>query len=140
MDLQKTANSYMQSKQYGENKVKTAFDYVDNYKQYGDSIPTMASLALELNVSTFTLLNWGKKHPEFQLAIDRLKLRQEAALINGGLTRDYDSSLSKLLLRQHGYKDGAEIDVRSIGVSLEQSTEEAEKIKKALIKDILDED
>lgn len=96
---------------YNSEHLRKALEYVDNWKEHG-AIPQIARLALHIGISKQTLYVW-EKMPECSDLADvcaRVRLMQEGSLIDGGLTRTYDSSLSKLMLMKHGYTDKQEID------------------------------
>ena len=85
---------------------KTA-DYIANYQKYGDAIPTAQGLTLILDVSDETISNWGKhkNKREFFGLLEKLKRKQHQALVNGGITGDFNSNITKLVLTKHGYSD-----------------------------------
>jgi hypothetical protein len=51
-----------------------------------------------LGVTRKTLNNWAKDHPEFLLALERIKEEQKERLIDSGLSGDYNSTIAKLVL------------------------------------------
>ncbi len=120
---------------YSEDVLKLAYDYVERWAEFG-TVPQIARLALHCGISKTALYEWIKRPDRKELAdvYARVKAMQEAALIDGGLTRDYDSSLSKLLLKKHGYDDKQEVNHTSSDGSMspnkEMSAEDfAEKMK-----------
>ena len=88
--------------------------YVNNFHEYGDVVPTVASLALHLNVVIKTLYNWAtEENPEFLHIFNRLELLQHKSLVNGGLAGGFNPAVTKMMLTKHGYSDKQEIDHRS---------------------------
>ena len=69
-------------------------------------IPTRGGLAVALEVSRLTIDDWGRKYPEFAYFMERLKSKQEEKLIHNGLSGQYNSTISKVLLTKHGYREG----------------------------------
>lgn len=96
-----------------------AQDYAERWAEIGDVIPMMASMAIHMNISKDTLYRWEKeaKEEKAKQAISDVcacvRATQEKVLINKGLSRASDASLSKLLLMKHGYSDRIEQDVKS---------------------------
>ncbi len=70
------------------------------------NLPTRCGVAVYFGVCKATIDNWEKDHAEFLGALGRLKMMQEEALINKGLTNEYNSTITKLMLSSnHGYKE-----------------------------------
>lgn len=69
-------------------------------------IPTIEGLAYELRISKNTIYEWCKVHKEFSDVIDDLRYKQAQALIEGGLSGDYNPTIAKVLLTKHGYREG----------------------------------
>ena len=92
-----------------ENK---ALDYIDNYEEekYGHSIPTIAGLAVLLNITRVTLHVWAKEQRgDFSYILERLMAMQETTLINRGLASEFQPTITKLMLTKHGYSDKSEV-------------------------------
>lgn len=70
------------------------------------NIPTKGGLARRLGVSRETLYAWAKDYPEFSDIMEELGAKQEEALINKGLSGDYNPTIAKVLLTKHGYREG----------------------------------
>ena len=105
---------------YNDEILSTAEDYIVNYEEYGDVIPSIAGLACELGVSRETVHAWTKDDDkiEFSDIIKSLATAQERKLLNGGLKGGYNPMISKLILTKHGYSDKSEVDNRSSDGSL----------------------
>lgn len=68
----------------------------------------MQSLALWLNVNGDTLVEWGKKYPDFSAALEKLKAKQAEQLIDDGIYggKEVNATIVKLLLQNnHGMKE-----------------------------------
>ncbi len=81
-------------------------------------IPTIEGLALHLDINKDTVQEWRKEHEEFSVLIDRLLAKQANALVNNGISGDYNPTIAKVLLTKHGYREGTETDVTSGGKTI----------------------
>ena len=72
-------------------------------------IPSIEGLALYLDVHKDTLYEWEKEHKEFSDILAILRSKQANALIEKGLSGDYNSTIAKLLLSKHGYVEAKEL-------------------------------
>lgn len=94
---------------YNEEAQELAEDYLLNYSQDGDLVPTLVGLALHLDVATNTIYNWANENnPEFLRVFTRLEQMQHRALVNGGLSGDYNPAITKMMMTKHGYSDKVE--------------------------------
>ena len=96
-----------------------AEDYSMNFMEYGDPVPTVAGLADALDIARSTLYLWQEEHPEFSDTLERIDRRQQKFLIAGGLTNEFNSAITKLMLHNHGYSDKSSTDVTSQGGKVE---------------------
>lgn len=69
-------------------------------------MPTVGGLARYLGVARSTLYEWKETYPDFSDIMEALGAEQEDRLINNGLSGDYNSTISKVLLTKHGYREG----------------------------------
>lgn len=76
-------------------------------------LPTIEGLALFLEISRSTLYLWQKEHKAFSDIIEVLQQKQAQALINNGLSGNYNPTIAKVLLTKHGYTDKQEIDQKT---------------------------
>lgn len=80
-------------------------------------LPSIEGLAVYLGVARSTIYEWEKtenedkslKYPEFSDILGKILAEQAQRLINNGLSGDYNSTISKLILTKHGYSDKQEI-------------------------------
>jgi hypothetical protein len=100
---------------YGPEMLAKAQEYLARWKALGDVVPMLAGLCCHLEITKPTMQDWERDEdkPEFSAVCARVRVLQEQALINKGLSRESDASLSKLLLMKHGYSDRQEVDHRS---------------------------
>jgi hypothetical protein len=91
---------------YSAAMLAKAKDYVANYSDYGDVVPTIIGLAYFLEVATNTVYNWANEDkPEFLSVFTRVEQLQHNKLISGGLLGDYNPAITKMMLTKHGYSD-----------------------------------
>lgn len=69
------------------------------------NVPTKGGLALALGINRDTVQEWSKIHPEFSVIVKELEAEQEDRLINNGLSGRYNSTVAKILLAKHGYRE-----------------------------------
>jgi len=83
-----------------------------------DPVPSVAGLACHLGITKNTLYNWADENPDFLHTLERCKERQEKLALMGGLTNEFNASIVKLLLANHGYSDKQSIDHQSSDKSM----------------------
>ena len=90
-----------------------AHEYVDGaWQDEGDAVPMIVGLALYCEISKDTVYEWMKHDDkaEFSDIAKRVEQMQEKNLARGGLSNEFNASITKLLLSKHGYSDKQEID------------------------------
>lgn len=102
---------------FGDDILDSAYAYLENFKTYG-VVPSTARLARILGVARSQLYVWKEQHEEFQDILEAIQAEQEALLIDSGLTGEFVSPITKLLLTKHGYSDKIEQDMTSSDGSL----------------------
>lgn len=80
-----------------------------------DPVPSVAGLACYLGVNKTTLYEWAEKHPDFSNTLGACKERQEKLALMGGLTNEFNASIVKLLLANHGYSDKQQLEHTGAG-------------------------
>ena len=90
---------------YNKDILGKTWDYIRNYKKYGDVIPIIEGLSVFIGLNKSTVYDWQNKYPEFSDAIEELLAEQSRCLVKGGLTGDYNPTIAKLLLHARGYSD-----------------------------------
>lgn len=79
------------------------------YIHYNPKIPTIEGLAYELKVNKTTIYEWENAFEIFSNVIDELRNKQASQLVNKGLSGQYNSTIAKVLLTKHGYREGADL-------------------------------
>lgn len=108
---------------------KDIFEY-----QFRVALPTIAGLAIYLNISRDTIYEYQKANKEFSDRLDMLMAQQEKRLIEMGLAGIYNSNITKLLLYKHGYSDKVETDLTSKGEKITSITEQEKLALLSLLK------
>lgn len=101
---------------YDEEKtIFMAEDYLENYKDNNELIPSIAGLAMHLGVSRSTVNLWATQPDKsrFSDTLEQIKAKQELLLLNGGLGGVFNPAITKLALANHGYKEKQDINHES---------------------------
>ena len=94
-----------------ESKYEDAKKYLmGGWQEVGDMIPSVAGLACYLGVSREIIYNWKDKDETFFNILRSILTLQERTLLNGGLGKDFNPVITKLVLGKHGYSDKQEED------------------------------
>jgi hypothetical protein len=80
-----------------------SFERIVNVK-----IPTIEGLALAIGIARSTVYLWKDKYDEFSDIIEDLMASQGEKLLNNGLSGTYNSTIAKVLLTKHGYREGVD--------------------------------
>jgi len=94
---------------YTDELIEKAKSYITDYVKYEDVIPSIASLSLVLGVTRTTLYEWEKEHKDFSYILADIKAEQEKVLISKGLSGEFNSNITKLVLGKHGYHDKQDV-------------------------------
>ena len=95
---------------YTPELIEKTKEYLANWQSTGDVIPSIAGLAGVLEVRRETIHEWCREDEkeDFSNIVAQILRKQEQTLANKGLTGDFNSSITKLLLTKHGYSDKIE--------------------------------
>jgi len=106
---------------YNDEIVAAAWDYISNYKVYDDCIPSHAGMACVLKLNKSTLYDWADDpEKEFSNILAACNQAQERILLNGGLSNEFNSAITKLALGKQGYSEKQEIDNTHVLMSHEE--------------------
>lgn len=103
----------MRPTKYNDDVIDQARQYLETYEALGDVIPSAAGMACYLGVHKATLYNWAELHDQFFDILKELNSTQERKLLSGGLSGDFNSVITKLVLSKHNYTDKVQQDVTS---------------------------
>jgi len=96
-----------QPTKYNEDMLEKARHYLENFEKLGDAVPSIVGLACELSVCESTVYNWAaaKGNEKFLGTLELIKNMQHRTALNKGITGEFNSAITKLLLHNHGYSD-----------------------------------
>lgn len=105
---------------YSEELLADVRYYLKNYEAEGDKIPSVAGLSAYLGIARSTIYDWASQEDkkDFSDILEDILSEQEKVLLNKGLTGDFNSTITKLVLSKHGYSEKTETDVTSKGQSI----------------------
>lgn len=115
---------------YSKEVAEQAKEYLKNYKEYGDAVPSVVGLCAVINRSKGTVYNWAKDEdkPEFLDTLSAIQEVQEQGLVNGGLKNEMNPTITKLMLANHGMHDKVDNTNKMSGalgvIDLSDKTEE----------------
>ena len=95
-------------------------------------LPSIEGLAVYLKVARSTIYEWEKTYSEFSDILDELKARQAEVLLNNGLSGDYNSTITKVILTKHGYVEKNAVE-HSGEIKNGLSQEQEAKLNKLLL-------
>jgi len=102
---------------YSEKIPLLAEDYLAHYEGLGEVLPSIEGLSEYLGVARSTIYEWAKdeKKKEFSDILEKVLAAQGKKLINSGLLGKFNSTITKVMLTKHGYRDQTETDITSGG-------------------------
>lgn len=92
---------------YNKEILDKAKEYLLKYDEIGDKIPSVAGLSLYLDICRDTIYDWDGQDDkkEFSYILKQINATQHQVLINKGLSNDFNSAITKLVLGKHGYHE-----------------------------------
>lgn len=97
-------------------------------------LPQIAGLAVFMKVGRNTIYEWMKVYPDFRDTMEQLMAEQEEMLIEYGLNNRFNSTITKLLLGTHGYKDKTDVTTNDKDITPENKAAADVAIDKFLTK------
>jgi hypothetical protein len=97
---------------YGPKLLEAAREYLKEWKDDDEqALPTIAGLALHIGVARETCHVWAKDEDkaEFSHIYRDLMAQQNFVLANKGITGEFNSTITKLMLTKHGLSDKSEV-------------------------------
>lgn len=104
-----TKNKIGRPSKFAESLTKANEYLMGGYETVGDVVPSVAGLACYLGISRVTAQAYARENEEFSCTLEAIKTLQENRLINKGLTGDFNATITKLMLANHGYSDKQEL-------------------------------
>lgn len=92
---------------YTDDTPQKVMDYMSEWEKLDQVIPSVAGLALYLGVGRTTIYGWAatEGREDFSNTLEQLQAKQEQILLNKGLSSEFNSTITKLALSNHGYSD-----------------------------------
>ncbi|EPS9063945.1 DNA-packaging protein [Providencia stuartii] len=103
---------------FAESLVKAKEYLMGGYETVCDVVPSVAGLACYLGVSRSTVQQYAKENEDFSGTLESIKTLQENRLINKGLIGEFNPTITKLMLANHGYSEKQEVDHKSSDSSM----------------------
>lgn len=98
-----------------QEKIDLAYEYLSNHS---DVVPSVTGLCIAIGICRKTAYLWAEDNEDFSDVLERVLMKQEVMLVNGGLSNQYNANITKLLLSKHGYSEKTETDITTKGQSL----------------------
>lgn len=118
---------------YTPELLANAKNYVNNFEEYGNVTPTVAGMCLVIGIHKDTCYEWLKhdNKEEFKSIYASLMMLQEQTIIDGALSKKFDSAFAKIVIAKHGYTDKKEVDLTSSDGSMTPRAFSQEQYKEA---------
>ncbi|WP_372857639.1 terminase small subunit [Pseudoalteromonas sp.] len=101
---------------YKDELLTTAKEYIDSCP---DIVPSVVGLCLHIGIAKSTAYRWADEgKEEFKDILELVNNQQERRLLSGGLTNDFNSAITKMMLTKHGYTDKTETDITTKGKTI----------------------
>lgn len=117
----KKSNPVGRPSELAETLVKAKEYLYGGYEAVGEVIPSIAGLACFAGKGRNTLREYAKQDAEFLTTFEAILSLQESRALNKGLTGEFNATITKLLLANHGYSDKVETDLKSSDKSMTPS-------------------
>lgn len=91
--------------------------YLDLGYAEDERIPSVAGLSRFLGIARSTIYDWSSQEDktDFSDILEQILAKQEYTLLNKGITGEFNSTITKLVLAKQGYKESSEQDITSGG-------------------------
>lgn len=102
---------------YSQEILDKTKEYLEKYEELKEVIPTVAGLASYLKIARSTIYEWiGQEDKQaFSDILEGILSEQEKTLINKGLRGVFNSTITKMMMTKHGYRDESKTDISSNG-------------------------
>lgn len=111
------ANKVGRPTKYNDAMQAQADQYVLVWPDF-DAIPSRVGLCCYLGISKQTSFEWERQYPEFLATLQAVDTLQERTGVNKGITGEFNSTITKLVLANHGYSDRQAVDHTSGGENI----------------------
>jgi hypothetical protein len=97
---------------YNDEMQAKADSYIYGWSEF-DRIPSRVGLCCFLGIDKTTSYEWEQRFPDFSHTCRAVDALQEREALNKGLTGEFNSQITKLVLSNHGYSDKQSVDHQS---------------------------
>ena len=94
---------------YNKDMQAKADSYLFCYQDCGDVIPSVEGLSEYLDVSRSTIYLWGDAYEQLSDTLARIEAKQKNVTLNNGLKGDFNATIAKLVLANHGMHDKQDV-------------------------------
>lgn len=115
------ANPVGRPTKYNAELQEQADAYLFNWMER-DAVPSRVGLCCYLGIDKTTSYEWEKIYPEFSNTLRAVDTLQEHTAVNKGITGEFNSTIVKLVLANHGYSDKQAVDLSSTDGSMSPRT------------------
>ena len=112
------ANPVGRPTKYNDDMQAQADAYVTEWADY-DAIPSRVGLCCYLGIDKTTSYDWEAIYPEFSHTLRVIDTLQEHTGVNKGITGEFNSTITKLVLANHGYSDRQAVDHTTAGEAMQ---------------------
>lgn len=112
MKKSKKKNKVGRPTEYSEDILSKVEEYLDLKRPNKDEVvPSIEGLALYIDIARSTIYEWinHKDKNVFSDIVSKILEKQARILINKGLSDVFNSSITKIMLTKHGYRDSQEV-------------------------------
>lgn len=97
---------------YNDEIQRKAERYLYEWQLIGDVIPSRVGLCCWLEICKQTSYEW-EKHTKFLATLRAVDTLQEHTSLNRGITGEFNATITKLILANHGYSDKQQTEVKA---------------------------
>jgi hypothetical protein len=83
-----------------------------------DALPSRVGLCCYIGIHKATSYEWEETYPKFSDTCKAIEALQERTALNKGITGEFNSQITKLVLANHGYSDKQAVDHTTNGESI----------------------
>jgi|SRR5690606_16367134 len=103
-----------------------------------DAVPSRVGLCCWLGISKPTSFEWEREYPEFSATLKNIDTLQERTAVNKGILGEFNSTIVKLVLANHGYSDKVQQDnVSSDGSMTPKPALDVSKLSAAALEELV---
>lgn len=109
--------------------------YLVDYMSNDDIVPSVAGLSCYLDVAKSSIYKYRDESPRFSDTLERIESLQEKMLLKGGLMGDFNPTITKLMMSNHGYSEKQQVDNTSSDGSMAAMPTRIEIVAPSIKKD-----